>query len=680
MSVGNLPFAVLSLPLAALLSAAVVRWVVWTGLVLLTVAVLVLMRTGWGQSQPLRKCIVLSLLVHLMIGIYTTTINIVSASIGPGNGQSFNVSILDGTPDGTSDSGSIDGSESKSWEAPGDAAPGPIDLAAPPPIGLQSEEKIERSAPAVAPPAQQVVLAPAIEPEIPSLADKSTSKAAAKTAERIEVPPAKATPADPPPAAATVETPRAAVSQTEVARTVPAAPTVTPADPIPPAKSTPGTADPAGGLSTAATSGQTGGTTAKPAPPVPAPSGSTANSTTSGTPGGTTAGTVNGVGDMPRLTPVGTGTGSGTGAGRDVPGPYRDRVAADRGRRAEAHGGNAATEAAVSAALKWLADNQTAEGRWRASNHGAGREVMVDGQDRRGAGAKADVGISSLALLAFLASGDTHLRGPHAVTVRRGLEYLLRMQGANGSIFGEATQYEQMYCHAMATFALGEAYAMTGDQRLQPALRRAVGYCVSAQDAASGGWRYEPGQSGDTSQLGWQVMALKSAELGGLKMPEETRQGMIRFLKSVASGKSGGLASYRPGQRESRAMTAEALVCRQFLGMSRDNPAGAEAGDYLLTEVPGHGTTNLYYWYYATLGMYQLQGPRWERWNEALQSNLLGTQRSDGAFKGSWDPDPLWGAYGGRVYSTALSALCLEVYYRFLPLYVEAAGRPAATK
>jgi len=121
-------------------------------------------------------------------------------------------------------------------------------------------------------------------------------------------------------------------------------------------------------------------------------------------------------------------------------------------------------------------------------------------------------------------------------------------------------------------------------------------------------------------------------------------------------------------------MTAEALVCWQFLGMPREHPAGDEAGDYLAAELPGEGQKNLYYWYYATLGMYQLQGAYWQRWNEALRATLVASQRHSGPEAGSWDADTVWGGYGGRVYSTALSALCLEVYYRFLPLYVEAAS------
>ena len=106
-----------------------------------------------------------------------------------------------------------------------------------------------------------------------------------------------------------------------------------------------------------------------------------------------------------------------------------------------------------------------------------------------------------------------------------------------------------MYSHAMAAFALSEAYAMTGDARLRDGVRRAVAYTVASQDVYGGGWRYRPGDPGDTSQLGWQWMALKSAELAGIPSGEPTRQGIIRYLRSVATGNT---AAWPPIGRRSK--------------------------------------------------------------------------------------------------------------------------------
>jgi hypothetical protein len=231
-----------------------------------------------------------------------------------------------------------------------------------------------------------------------------------------------------------------------------------------------------------------------------------------------------------------------------------------------------------------------------------------------------------------------------------------------------------MYCHGMATLALGEAYGMTGDPGLRPFLERALGYTVRSQHPVTGGWRYQPGDEGDTSQLGWQLMSLHSAELAGLPISATTRAGMIRFLNTVTTGPQRGLASYRPRTAPSRTMTAEAMACRMFLGLKQDESAVREAVTYLLQETPQGGPFNEYYWYYATLALFQLQGPAWEAWNGALQDRLLATQETGGTLAGSWPTNTVWGGYGGRVYTTAMNALCLEVYYRHLPLY----GQPSS--
>ncbi len=352
-----------------------------------------------------------------------------------------------------------------------------------------------------------------------------------------------------------------------------------------------------------------------------------------------------------------------------LPGTYKLRVEGDHLGLALAGGGSRETEAAVLAALKWLAAHQAEDGRWEARRYEAGRETKPDGRSRPKAGADADTGMTGLALLAMLGAGDTHLRGGYPDNVRRGLNFLLQSQNADGCLSGSADLYAAMYCHAIATFALGEAYGMTGEKRLEQPLRRAIDYTIAAQDPYGGGWRYRPHDAGDTSQLGWQFMALRSAQLAGIPMPEATRQGIIRYLQSVASQGTGGLASYRPLEPPSRTITAEAMLCWQFLGISRNHPACDEAANYLLSAPPGVGPTNFYYWYYGTLVMYQFQGDGWQRWNTAVATQLVSLQTKEGPMAGSWDPDSVWGGYGGRIYSTALGAMCLEVYYRFLPVY-----------
>jgi hypothetical protein len=365
--------------------------------------------------------------------------------------------------------------------------------------------------------------------------------------------------------------------------------------------------------------------------------------------------------------------------GEAVPQQLQLRVRADRFEQAKRYGATPDSERAVRAALVWLASNQHTDGRWHAAAHGAGQETRALGQDRQGAGQKADTGITGLALLAFLASGQTHLEGEHRETIQHGLEFLLAMQAEDGNLAGEAELFARMYCHGIASLALSEAYALTGDRRLHEPVRRGVGYTLAAQHVG-GGWRYQPHDAGDLSQFGWQLMSLKSAEMAGLRIPDETRVRMIRFLRSVTAGRYKGLASYRPGERVTRPMTAEALACRFFLDADNSPETVEEAAAFISQELPRGDSVNLYYWYYGTLGLFQKHDADWVRWNNSLQTELLPRQRSDGAMLGSWDPDQVWGGYGGRVYSTSLACLCLEAYYRYLPVYADPVGADRFTE
>jgi hypothetical protein len=69
------------------------------------------------------------------------------------------------------------------------------------------------------------------------------------------------------------------------------------------------------------------------------------------------------------------------------------------------------------------------------------------------------------------------------------------------------------------------------------------------------------------------------------------------------------------------------------------------------------------------MAMYLTGGEDWHRWNQQMKKTLLDSQVTQGDDRGSWRPDGLWAGYGGRAYSTAMAALNLEVYYRYLPIY-----------
>ena len=360
-----------------------------------------------------------------------------------------------------------------------------------------------------------------------------------------------------------------------------------------------------------------------------------------------------------------------------MPNEYQLRQASNRLELARPYGADADTEAAVEAGLDWLARAQSDDGSWNAALFGGGTETKALGEFRHNTGNRADTGVSGLALLAFLSAGHTHLDGKHRQTVERGIAYLLQVQMPSGDLSGpkqigneQSVVNARMYCHSIAMLSLAEAHAMTHDQVIREGLLKAAQFTIEAQDIRGGGWRYKPGDPGDLSLFGWKAMALKSVSRSGIKIPDPVERRMRRFLDSCAAG-NGGLARYRPSEgKPSETMTAESLACRLLLDYPLSREAKQEATEMILRNLPGTQPDNVYFWYYATLALFQLQDENWRVWNQAMKGRLLQTQEpAYSADAGSWTPDGMWGGYGGRVYSTAMSCLCLEVYYRYLPLY-----------
>ncbi len=682
-------------------AGGLVLGILWLTLVVLTVVLLVLMHTRWGQSRALRKCMFLSLAIHLWLAGLSATVRPIPAPTTLESGHDLIVHIAppDEPHDKPNDPTQQTPTDEKPWEQLADKAPVSPQLTEPErrptPTPHPTERKSQAENPRLPgdPSLDHLPLARAAQPQpkpIPLPAKlRSEPQAGTQTVtppaaqRRDPQPPVGPVPVEPQrptdPAAATLARKTNGASLPSVLLTQPGPlpkPKLTRVTPEPsPMQASP--ADPGSNRSPKAAELQTAqaNTPAEVDKAYDKAATSGRLWSASALPGSLAAsGPPPGDGPTTVLAalPVANLKRHGNQPEKyEVPEAYKLRVALNRSEAAERRGASARSEQAVRSALDWLAQAQTNAGNWDPIAYDAGRETRVAGRDRGGAGRDAQTGTTGLALLAFLAAGHTHHEGPYRDNVRRGLEYLLQIQGRDGNLGGPAKVYELMYCHAMASFALTEALGMSGDERLLEPARRAIGYTLKAQNATTGGWRYQPGDPGDTSQLGWQYMALKSAELAGLQIPDSARRGVMQFLQEVSSGKHGGNASYRRGEAPSRPMTAEAIVCWQLLGMQREHPAADEAAQYLLGELPGQGTDNLYYWYYATLALYQLQGDAWNQWNQALQTRLVKTQRSEPPLAGSWDPDPLWGSYGGRIYSTAMSALCLEVYYRFLPLYRE---------
>lgn len=340
-------------------------------------------------------------------------------------------------------------------------------------------------------------------------------------------------------------------------------------------------------------------------------------------------------------------------------------------------GGTKQTEDAVGRGLGWLSRQQQTDGRWELHRgyDNPGRENL-----------RTDTGATALALLSFLGAGYTHQDGKYKEVVGKGLKWLRKVQKPDGNLhdWEELGRQTAFYAHGQGTIALCEAYALTHDETLMEPTRKALQFIYDSQNE-HGGWQYQPGAVGDLSVTGWQVMAMQSARMAGIEVPDDVLARVSVFLNTVSS-EQGSRYRYKaadPVSGSSPAMTAEGLLCRQYLGWPKDHPGLQNGVAWLLEEqnLPRwtEGRRNVYYWYYATQVMHHMEGTEWDRWNAALRDQIISNQVKSGKLGGSWHPskpqgdDHEYGEAGGRLYVTCLSILTLEVYYRHLPLYREGA-------
>ncbi|MEL7497522.1 MAG: prenyltransferase/squalene oxidase repeat-containing protein [Planctomycetota bacterium] len=336
-------------------------------------------------------------------------------------------------------------------------------------------------------------------------------------------------------------------------------------------------------------------------------------------------------------------------------------------------GGTTLSEAAVSRGLRWLASVQNHDGGWSLSNY---RDHDDEDND-------SDIMATSLALLPMLGAGQTHEYGRYKESVARGLAWILKNQKANGDLRAGIKDNQGMYAHGQATIVLCEAYALTGEAKFLEPAQRAIQFIEAAQHG-KGGWRYQPGQVGDTSVFGWQMMALQSARASGtnLQVDVSTLKLADYFLDQVQADArfdnrretrlpEGAAYSYQPNGNATPAMTAEAILCRMYLGWKKSDPRLDSAVKWLVKDhLPSRSDRNLYYWYYGTQVMHHYGGEPWETWNEQVRGLLIASQETRGKYPGSWDPhDYEWGRRGGRIYTTSLAVCTLEVYYRHLPIF-----------
>jgi hypothetical protein len=346
-------------------------------------------------------------------------------------------------------------------------------------------------------------------------------------------------------------------------------------------------------------------------------------------------------------------------------GEFGGRAAFGKQAAIQKYGGTAESERAVNAGLRWLRKIQQSDGSWSFGAPGAGA--------RPGRLGSTDMGSTSLAVLCYLGSGHTHkTNGRYRETVTNGLKYLMenaRADRTSADLRGNYQGNSGMYVHGLAAICLCEAHAMEpDDQKLTRLARKAIKFIEKTQDKKGGGWRYEPGQPGDTSVVGWQVMAMQSAKTGDIAVSPGSARGAEHFLDEVQTD-NGERYKYMPGRRgdATPSMTSVGLLCRMYMGWHRDHTS-LQRGVAHLSAI-GPDSQNMYYNYYATQVIHHWGGEEWSKWNEVMRKQLVSRQITDGPAAGSWSPLGPHSDSGGQIYQTALSLLTLEVYYRHLPIY-----------
>jgi len=338
-----------------------------------------------------------------------------------------------------------------------------------------------------------------------------------------------------------------------------------------------------------------------------------------------------------------------------------------RKRAALRGGGSRASERAVDAAHVWLARNQEPDGRWSSAEHG-GAEGL-------------DVAVTGLATLSFVAVGRTEKTGRHKEVVQKAVAWLVMNQTDDGCLADDAAKRAGRTgtSHAIAALALAEAFGMARVARTGRAAQRAVDYSIGVHQSPYSGWGEKPKGNPDTLVTGWFTAQLRMAMVAGLRVEGRGFQGSVKWLDKVTDMPRGdaeervGPASVMPGFKPTPTATAVATVARQIMGWKRADPIVGGGSDFVLANLLESDARKLdrEFLYWGALAMFQMGGRHWREWNARTRDMLIMSQQNDPddpAVDGSWAPVAA-DADLGRAGATALASMCLEVYYRYLPLY-----------
>jgi hypothetical protein len=344
------------------------------------------------------------------------------------------------------------------------------------------------------------------------------------------------------------------------------------------------------------------------------------------------------------------GFGDGGGGGLSVPSVMKGRCdAADRSKRLRESGGEMKMDRSVLAALRYLKGKQNKNGSW---------------------GTVYPVAMTGLSLLAYCGHCETVDSPEFGKTVTDAIGYLVeKADGADGMMMstnGRTLSYE----HAIAVYALGEAYSLNKNSRkpfakISPVIKKGAKIVIDGQTNA-GGWLYSYGKNGvgDLSVSGWNVQALKAAELTGLNVSGlgTAKKKALKYLEDTATndGKFRYMVNDQHKEGKDTLIGVGILCSRMLEGLAKHEDEGFKL---MLAQNPK--AMNVYAWYYNSQAAFQRGGPIWDDYNKSFQQEVLNSQKEDG----SWGGDAGNGEVGADtpIYVTSLCTLMMEVYYRYLP-------------
>ena len=273
------------------------------------------------------------------------------------------------------------------------------------------------------------------------------------------------------------------------------------------------------------------------------------------------------------------------------------------------------------------------------------------------------VGITALCALAFMSDGHLPGRGEYGEQVANALEFVLSHSKETGLLAAD-TSHGPMYGHGFAALFLGEIYGMNSDdKRVRDALVKAVNLIIGTQND-EGGWRYNPlPYDADISVTICQIMALRSARNAGIKVPKQTIDKAVDYVRRCQNP-DGGFKYMLQAGGSAWPRTAAGVASLFYAGIYEDDSIERGLQYLKRTAMPGGrtaGQAHYYYGhYYAVQAMYLAGAEHWSTWWPAIRDELLAKQASNGAWLDH---------VAGGAYATAMSLIILQMPKRYLPIF-----------